>query len=79
MTVRFGFTTQVTPEKIAERIEPHNVNIIVTHEGYREYTENLVDLTEQITGVRDTSLALEVATELGTDLSDWLRYRLQRL
>lgn len=79
MTVRNTTTTAATPEEVAALIEPHTVSGIFDQEEYREYTEALGDLVEEITGVSDRGLALEVSEVLGTSVSDWYRYRLSRV
>lgn len=81
MTVRnrSRITTAATPQEIANLIEPHTVRGVLEQEEYREYTEDLGALVEDITGVSDRSLTLEVSEELGTSISDWYRYRLSRM
>lgn len=79
MTVRNTTTTAATPEEVAALIEPHTVNGILEQEGYREYTEDLCSLVEDITGVSDRGFALEVSEELGTSIADWYRHHLSRV
>lgn len=79
MTVRNTATTAATPEEVAALIEPHTVNMIMDLQEYREYTEGLGDLMEEITGVSDRGFTLEVSRELGTGVSDWYRHRLSRM
>lgn len=79
MTVRRTATVAATPAEVAALIEPHNVNLILDPQEYREYTERLGELVEQITGVSDRGLTLEVSRELGTSVSDWYRHRISRM